>query len=70
MNEDPPNVNTPNSLPPNDVRSFNELLEEANKEIYTGCRVMKKMDFLVRVFQHKCLYGISDVGLKCDASII
>jgi hypothetical protein len=53
MNGDPPNVNAPNPLPPDDVRSFNELLEEANKEIYPGCRVMKKMDFLVRVFQHK-----------------
>ncbi|KAK9941135.1 hypothetical protein M0R45_017762 [Rubus argutus] len=38
MNEDSPNVNAPNPLPPDDVRSFNELLEEANKEIYPGCQ--------------------------------
>ncbi|KAL6217008.1 hypothetical protein ACLB2K_010226 [Fragaria x ananassa] len=62
--EDPPNGNVPPPLPPDDVRRFYELLEETNKEIYPGCQKMMKMEFLVKLVEHKCKYGISEVALN------
>lgn len=63
MDEVPCDDDNGNPLePPNDVQQFYKLLEEASKELYPGCQGLKKMDFVLRMYQHKCLYGVSDVG--------
>lgn len=69
----PPCENENNAPPqplPDDVRRFHELLEEANQDLYPSCTGMKKLEFLIQVFQNKCLYGWSDVSVSVWLNMI
>ena len=37
------------------VEKFEELMEEAKKPVYEGCKKYSKLSFIVRAFQIKCL---------------
>jgi hypothetical protein len=49
-----------NNEEPNDqAKSFFKLLKEAQKELYPRCKEAAKVSFIVRLFQIKCMYGLS-----------
>jgi hypothetical protein len=53
-----------NNEEPNDrAKNFFKLLEEAQKELYPGCKEATKVSFIVRLFQIKCMYGLSNSAL-------
>ena len=43
------------SLP--DVEKFNKMMEDAEKELYPGCKDFTKLSFLLHLYHVKCLYG-------------
>jgi hypothetical protein len=43
---------------------FFKLLEEARKELYPGCKEATKVSFVVRLFQIKCQFGITNNALE------
>ncbi|WVZ52394.1 hypothetical protein U9M48_003458 [Paspalum notatum var. saurae] len=45
------------------AKKFFNLLKEAEKELYPGCKEATKISFIVRLFQLKCIYGLSNSGL-------
>jgi hypothetical protein len=54
-----------NNEEPNDrAKNFFKLLEEAQKELYPGCKEATKVSFIVRLFQIKCMYGLSNSALE------
>ncbi|XP_024200193.1 uncharacterized protein LOC112203452 [Rosa chinensis] len=46
--------------PTPEAEKFYKLLEDANKEVYPGCKKFKKLEAVVRLYQLKCLGGLSD----------
>ncbi|XP_062021059.1 uncharacterized protein LOC133737546 [Rosa rugosa] len=54
---------TMNTAPP-EVQRFYNLINEANVDLYPGSTKMKKLEYLVRLYQIKCLGGISDKALS------
>jgi hypothetical protein len=40
------------------------LLKEAEKELYPGCKEATKISFIVRLFQIKCMFGLSNHALE------
>ncbi|KAM1224597.1 hypothetical protein COP2_044625 [Malus domestica] len=51
------------------ARKFEAMVQDANTELYPGCG-MKKMDFLIRVFQNKCLYGCSESAVQVNLQLL
>ncbi|CAN6688834.1 unnamed protein product [Malus baccata var. baccata] len=51
------------------ARKFEAMVQDANTELYPGCG-MKKMDFLIRVFQNKCLYGCSESAVQANLQLL
>jgi hypothetical protein len=50
--------------PNESAKFFYQLLEEAKKELYPGCKETTKVSFIVMLFQIKCMHGISNNGLE------
>ena len=46
------------------ANKFYRLLEEARQELYPGCKEATKVSFIVRLFQIKCMYGMSNACLR------
>jgi hypothetical protein len=46
------------------AKKFYRLLEEARQELYPGCKEATKVSFIVRLFQIKCTYGMSNACLR------
>ncbi|WCJ39870.1 hypothetical protein M5689_020822 [Euphorbia peplus] len=50
---------------PNDEASkFLKLLEDAKQKLYPGCENFSKLSFVVKMFQIKCLHGLSDTSFN------
>lgn len=47
-----------------EAATFYKLVEDADRELYPGCKKFNKLSFIVRLFQIKCLYGWSDVSFS------
>ncbi|XP_048444073.1 uncharacterized protein LOC125479085 [Pyrus x bretschneideri] len=45
---------------PEEVQTFFKLLEEAGQDLWPGCKEFKKLEAVVRLYQIKCLAGMSD----------
>ncbi|CAN6695893.1 unnamed protein product [Malus baccata var. baccata] len=45
---------------PEEVDTFFRLLEEANQDLWPGCKEFKKLEAVVRLYQIKCLVGMPD----------
>ncbi|XP_048427890.1 uncharacterized protein LOC103955232 [Pyrus x bretschneideri] len=45
---------------PEEVQTFCKLLEEADQDLWPGCKEFKKLEAVVRLYQIKCLSGMSD----------
>ncbi|CAN6577103.1 unnamed protein product [Malus baccata var. baccata] len=43
-----------------EVETFFRFLEEANQDLWLGCKKFKKLEAVVRLYQIKCLAGMSD----------
>ncbi|CAL1371190.1 unnamed protein product [Linum trigynum] len=43
---------------------FFRLLEDAEQKLYPNCENFTKLSFIVKLFQIKCLYGISDTAIE------
>ncbi|KAM2145776.1 hypothetical protein ACFX1R_049296 [Malus domestica] len=50
------------------ARKFEAMVQDANTELYPGCG-MKKMDFLIRVFQNNCLYGCNESAMQANLQL-
>ena len=46
------------------AKKFFKLLTEAQKELYPGCKEATKVSFIVRLFQIKCMFGLSNSALE------
>jgi hypothetical protein len=46
------------------AKAFFKLLKEAEKELYPGCKEATKISFIVRLFQIKCMFGLSNSALE------
>ena len=50
--------------PNESAKHFFNLLTEARKELYPGCKDATKVSFIVRIFQIKCMFGLSSSSLE------
>ncbi|KAM2526773.1 hypothetical protein TB1_024103 [Malus domestica] len=50
------------------ARKFEAMVQGAYTKLYLGCG-MKKMDFLIQVFQNKCLYGCSESAVQANLQL-
>ncbi|XP_075077028.1 uncharacterized protein LOC142163788 [Nicotiana tabacum] len=48
--------------PSEDANRFFKLLEEGKEELYPGCENFSKLDFTIRLYLFKCIYGMSNVA--------
>lgn len=48
--------------PNESAKKFFNLMQEAKKELYPGCKEATKVSFIVRLFQ--CMFGISNQGME------
>ena len=55
INEDEPNVA---------AKKIFKLMEEGRKELYPGCKEASQVSFIVRLFQIKCMCGISNSAME------
>jgi len=55
INEDEPNVA---------AKKIFKLMEEGQKELYPGCKEASQVSFIVRLFQIKCMCGISNSAME------
>ena len=46
------------------AKVFFELLKEAKKELYPGCKDFTKLSFIVKLYQIKCVSGMTNRA--CD----
>jgi hypothetical protein len=53
-----------NEQPNEHAKVFFKLLKEAEKELYPGCKEATKISFIVRLFQIKCMFGLSNSALE------
>jgi len=54
---------------PNERAKFYKLLEEARQELHPGCKEATKVSFIVRLFQIKCMHGISNTAMRSILSL-
>ncbi|WVZ83514.1 hypothetical protein U9M48_030656, partial [Paspalum notatum var. saurae] len=47
------------------AKAFFDLLKDAKKDLYPGCEEATKLSFIVRLYQIKCLHGLSNKA--CEA---
>ena len=52
-----------------DAHQFDNILREADGELYPGSR-KKKLDFVVKLYQSKLLYGMSDAAFGSVLALI
>ena len=52
-----------NEEPNAEGKKFFGLLTEAKKELYPGCKEVTKVSFIVRLFQIRCMFGLSSSAL-------
>ena len=45
---------------PEEVETFFRLLEEADQDLWPGCKEFKKLEAVVSLYQIKCLAGMPD----------
>jgi len=50
--------------PNESAKTFFKLLTEARRELYPGCKEATNVSFFVRLFQIKCMYGLSNSALE------
>ena len=50
--------------PNESAKNFFKLLTEAKRELYPGCKEATKVSFIVRLFQIKCMFGLSNSALE------
>ena len=50
--------------PNESAKKFFKLLTEAKRELYPGCKEATKVSFIVRLFQIKCMFGLSNSALE------
>lgn len=55
---------------PLDAERFYNLIEDANISLYPGCTKMSKLEFIVRMYQIKCISGWSDKSLSLCLKLI
>jgi hypothetical protein len=48
-------------------KAFFDLLKDAQKELYPGCKEVTQLSFIVRLYQAKCLYGLNNRA--CEAML-
>jgi hypothetical protein len=53
-----------NEEPNESAKKFLELLDEAKNVLYPGCQEATKISFIVRLFQIKCMFGLSNGALE------
>lgn len=53
-----------NEEPNECAKAFFNLLKDAEKELYPGCKEVTKLSFIVRLFQIKCMFGMSNKALE------
>ena len=46
------------------AKKFFKLMDEARIELYPGCKEATKVSFIVRLFQIKCMFGISNNAME------
>ena len=44
-------------VPNDNANKFYRLLRDAEQKLYSSCKTLIKLSFVVRLFQMKCLYG-------------
>lgn len=57
-------IGTSNEEPNESAKTFFNLLKEAEKDLYPECKEATKVSFIMRLFQIKCMFGISNRGLE------
>ena len=57
-------MGTESEEPNESAKTFFKLLTEAKRELYPGCKEATKISFIVRLFQIKCMYGLSNSALE------
>lgn len=55
---------TPNTGPNPEAAKFYQLIKDANVPLYPGCDNFGKLEFIVQLYQIKCLYGWSDKSVS------
>jgi hypothetical protein len=53
-----------NERPNEHAKAFFKLLKEAEKGLYPRCKEATKISFIVRLFQIKCMFGLSNSALE------
>jgi hypothetical protein len=53
-----------NEQPNEHAKTFFKLLKETEKELYLGCKEATKISFIVRLFQIKCMFDLSNSALE------
>nr|XP_043625605.1 uncharacterized protein LOC122597034 [Erigeron canadensis] len=56
--------NESQSMPKTDAKKFYEVLEDAKKELYPGCKKFSMLSFIIRLFHAKCVGECSDKGFS------
>ncbi|WVZ81086.1 hypothetical protein U9M48_028507 [Paspalum notatum var. saurae] len=56
-------IKSTDEQPNEQAKKFFHLLKEAEKELYPGCKEATKLSFIVRLFQLKCMCGLSNTAL-------
>ncbi|KAK9209724.1 hypothetical protein WN944_002092 [Citrus x changshan-huyou] len=59
-----------NKVPNHDAQTFYKLLEDAEQELYPGCKRFTKFSFIVRLFHIKCLNRLSDKAVTMLLELI
>jgi len=57
-------MDTESEEPNESAKTFFKLLTEAKRELYPGCKEATKVSFIVRLFQIKCMFGLSSSALE------
>ncbi|CAL8160462.1 unnamed protein product [Prunus armeniaca] len=52
------------------AEKFYDLLNDANTHLYAGSTKMKKLEFLVKLYQAKCLSGSTDKGMDIMLKLV
>ncbi|XP_020262677.1 uncharacterized protein LOC109838663 [Asparagus officinalis] len=43
-----------------DAKKFYKLVEEGQQELFPGCKTFSKLSFIIRLYLHKCIHGLSN----------
>jgi len=56
-------MDTESEEPNESAKTFYKLLTKAKRELYPGFKEATKVSFIVRLFQIKCIFGLSNIAL-------